>query len=163
MADETELDLDTEDSINKTQKRITDLSTKVRDIATERDSERQAREAAEQKVAALEKEKEFYAGFTGMSGKYSGANEYAEDIKAKFNAGYTLEDATVAVLASNGKFGGSVAPIAQVAPPPPAPAAGGSASYTPPPSGDKSVRDMTRDEKRAALMEAEKRGDISLT
>ncbi len=72
-------------------------------------------------------------------------------------SGYTVEDATVAVLASKGQFTPHVEVVRQ------APAAGGSALNQPSDGGQKQVSEMTRDEKRAALIEAEKRGDISLS
>lgn len=159
MAEELELELEGEDNINKTQERIKNLSSKVRDTATERDTERAGREAAEAKAAAASKETDFYKGFAGLTTKFPQAAEFTDQIKEKVMAGYSPEDATVAVLNSEGKL----TPTPPAPPAPPAPAAGGSASYSPPAGGDKPVSEMSRDEKRNALIEAEKRGDISLT
>lgn len=153
-----DLDLNTDDSINRTQKRITDLSTKVADTAAERDAANA--KAAEQETARLaaEKERDFYASFTDTAAKYPNALEYKDKIKEKVMSGYSAEDAAVAVLASEGKFTMSTPPVA-----PPAPAGGGSAVNNLPIGGaNKSVAEMTRNEKRDALLEAQKRGDISL-
>lgn len=161
MADELELELETEENINKTQERITKLSSKVRDTAAERDTERSAREAAEAKATSLEVEKNFYQGFNAMTSKYAAAAEHTEDIKAKVVAGYSVEDATVAVLAANGKFGGTTAPVVQVAPP--MPAAGGSAAIAIPDGGSKPIGQWTQIERRAKLVELQDAGDISLS
>lgn len=158
MADELELELEGEQNINKTQERITNLSSKVKETSQQRDDALAKAAEADAKVAAAEKERDFYAGFSGLAGKYPAATEFTDKIKEKVMSGYSPEDATVAVLNSEGRLSATPTP-----PAPLAPAAGGSASYTPPSQGDKSVGEMTRDEKRAKLVELESRGDISLT
>ena len=70
--------------------------------------------------------------------------------------GYTVEDATFAVLGKAGKLG---QPQPVVDSP-----IGGSAAVNQPINGaSKKVSEMSRDEKRNALLEAEKRGEISLS
>lgn len=162
MADEDVLDLDIEDSapqITRDNKRIETLSSKVRETAAERDAAKASAEAAEAAKVAAEKETAFYKDFSSQAGRYPAAAEFQDAIKEKVLAGYSVEDATVAVLNREGKLTAPAVPP----PPLPGPAAGGSASFTPTAPGDKSVAEMTRDEKRTALLEAEKRGDISLT
>jgi hypothetical protein len=56
-------------------------------------------------------------------------------------AGMSVEDAGFAVLGKEGKLGGMA----------PTQPAGGSAATPPPQSGQKSVSDMTQDERRAEL------------
>lgn len=159
MADENEFELEEGEDINKFQKRITSLSSKVKQTADERDAfDRKAQEADAGRAAA-EKERDFYAGFSGLYAKYPNAAEFTDKIKEKVMAGYTVEDATVSILNAEGKL--VAAPPAP--PPPPPPAGGGSAGINLPDGGQKELGDMTRDEKRAALMEAERRGDIRLT
>jgi hypothetical protein len=71
--------------------------------------------------------------------------------------GYSVEDATFAVLGKAGKLG--QAPTVERTP-----VAGGSAVINAPMGGGtKPISEMSREEKRAALMEAEARGDIALT
>lgn len=159
MADELDLNLSQEEqNINKTEERIRNLSSKVKTASEERDAA--AAKAAEAEAAriAAEKERDFYAGFTDMTGKYQGASEFKDTIKEKVLGGYTMEDATVAVLNANGRL----VPQAAPPPPPPPPAAGGSA-LNPSFDSSKGMNDMNREERRAALIEAEKRGDISLS
>ena len=159
MADELDLDLSPtpeEEHINKVEKRIKDLSEKVKLTSTERDDLAKAKDESEAKATAALKDVDFYKNFSAVSSKYAGANEYQDKIREKVNSGYTLEDATVSVLNSEGKF----VPTAQA---PRESPAGGSAVNTFNSGGEKTVGDMTQAERRAALMEAEKRGDLGLT
>lgn len=148
MEPELELELSAEE--DKTQERIKNLSSKVKDIATERDTEKSGREAAE-------KERDFYQGFTDMVPKYSAASEHKDAIKEKVMAGYTIEDATVAVLNAQGKLQPQApAPVVQ------APAAGGSAMNPPMEKMTKSVSEMNLAEMRAELLKAQDRGELGL-
>jgi len=118
--------------------------------------ESKAREKAEKEAAAATKDLEFFKGFNVASSKYPGASDYQEQIREKTALGLDIEEATMLVMAKEGKYT-----------PPPAPPmpkdspAGGSAPINLK-SGDKPVSDMSQDEKRAQLVEAEKRGDIAL-
>lgn len=153
-----ELDLNTDDTINRTQERIKDLSSKVKETSEARDAANAKVETETAARLTAEKERDFYSSFSESVVKYPGASEYKDKIKEKVLAGYSTEDATVAVLNSEGKLTPSAPPVQT-----PAPAAGGSAVNQLPTGETKPVSEMTRDEKRQALFEAEKRGDISLT
>lgn len=157
MADELDLDLDLDEGSeinNRAEKRLKDLSEKVRITAKERDEIAQAKKELEQQKAIAEKERDFFASFSDSVGKYPNASEYKDNIKEKVLAGYTVEDATVAVLAREGKLQMTQPVIEKPSP------AGGSAT-----TGlvsEKKVHEMSREEKLAALMEAEKRGELSV-
>lgn len=157
MDDNLDLDLDN-DQITRDTKRIQSLSSKVAEASKERDDATAKAAAEADRASSLEKERDFYASFSQNVTKYPAASEYQDKIKEKVLAGYSQEDAIVSVLNAEGKF----SPTAP-APAAPAPAAGGSAPIALPTEGSKSPAEMSRDERRNALMEAEKRGDISLS
>ena len=155
MADEIDLDLNQDDSDeniknNKVEKRIKDLSEKVKNTAQERDDTVKAKAEAEARALNAEKERDFYSSFTDSTAKYPGAIEFKDKIKEKVMAGYDVEDATISILAREGKL--TNAPSKRESP------AGGSATNALKDGGEKSLNEMTRDEKRAKLMEA----DLSL-
>ena len=159
MADENDvLDLDEVDkdieNKSKVEKRIKDLSEKVRMTSEERDEKDKllAQERAEKEV--LQKERDFLNSFGDALAKYPKASSHKDEIKEKVLKGYSVEDATVSTLASKGEFPQKP----QVENP-----AGGSAAVTPPPEGPKPVSQMSHDEKRAALLEAEQKGDIYIS
>lgn len=110
------------------------------------------RQEAEAKAIAAEKERDFFKGFSIQSSKYPGANDYQDKILEKFHSGYDIEDATISVLAKEGKL----TPQVQRQSP-----AGGSASNQISQGGSKTLSEMTREEKRQAILEAEAKGDIS--
>lgn len=116
------------------------------------EAEKRAQEA-EAKVQSSQKEVEFYSSFSDSLGQYPQASAYKDTIREKVMAGYTVEDATISVLAKEGKLTQSD-PVRQSP-------AGGSASNQIQQGGAKSIGDMTRDEKRQAILDAEKKGDIS--
>lgn len=155
-----ELELNTNEAeITRTQERIIKLNTAANEAKEAAAVAQAATKAAEDAKVAVEKERDFYASFSDSVSKYPAAQEFRDKIKEKVLSGYTAEDATVAVLNAEGKL----TPTAPIAPPPPGPAAGGSAVNQLPSSGNKTLAEMTRDDKRNALMEAEKRGDIGLS
>ncbi len=157
MAEELDLDLDLEGdpNINKTEERIKNLSSKVRDASKERDEAKAAAEASEQARIAAEKKAEFLESFSDVSSKYPGATEFKSQIEERVQKGYSIEDAAVAVLASEGKFTPQQQNIAPVT----AGTMGGSAPVTV--TGDsRPYSDMSREEKRAALIEADSRGEL---
>lgn len=146
-------DLETElNQPSESEKRINDLSGKVRATADERDAAQAKLSESEAKVAEIEREKDFYAGFSDVVASTPEAKDHKDEILAKVKLGYTVQDATYAVLGAAGKMN-------QKAPDTQSPA-GGSATTTIPQGGVKSVTDMTQEERRAALLEAEARGDI---
>jgi hypothetical protein len=152
MADEFLEELGLEDEtpepqVTKQDKRLKDLSEKVKLTSEERDEKDKLLQEATLKAEAAEKSVEFYKGLTGITSKpeFAGASEYEEQIKEKFDKGYTLEDATVSALREAGRLPGMTqAPIAQESP------AGGS-SNTAISTGERSVAEMTQDERRAEL------------
>ena len=162
MADEFDLDqLDTDlEKENKVEKRIKDLSEKVRLTSEERDEKDKLLKEQGDKNSELQKERDFYAGFSDVVSSNPAAKDHKDDILAKVKSGYTVEDATFAVLGKAGKLGQPSTPE----PPPPQKEnpAGGSAPNQPMMGGAKPVNQMTRDEKRAALVEAEARGDLGV-
>ncbi len=158
MADELDLEqLDSDiEGQNKVEKRIKDLSEKVRLTAEERDEQKRILGERDTKISDLEKERDFLNSFTEVSGKYPDASSYRDKIKEKVLKGYSVEDATISTLAGEGKFTQPKAPVKIDN------VAGGSAINQPITGGEKSLTEMSREEKRAKLMEAEQRGDISV-
>lgn len=138
---------------SEAEKRIKQLSDKVKLTSEERDEQSRLLKEQSDKTSAVEKERDFYQGFADIVSSNPSAKDHKEDILAKVKLGYTVEDATFAVLGKAGKLGASDTTAT----------AGGSATTTITNEGTKSVSEMTRDEKLAALKEAESRGDLALT
>lgn len=156
--DSLELDLDLEDQNlnNPVQERIQKLNSKLKAQGQETASEREARIAAEARAEAAEKKADFLDAFSGLASKYPGATEHKDAIQEKVLGGYSVEDATVSVLNAEGKL----MPQAEIAPQADSPL-GGSAANPTFSTDQKSVNEMTREEKRAALLEADKRGEVA--
>lgn len=150
--------LDTEiEKENKVETRIKDLSGKVKTIAEERDTEKRLRAEDKAKAEGLQKEVEFLNSFGDQLSKHPEASPFKDKIKEKVLKGYSIEDATISTLASEGKLTASQKEI-QIDN-----VAGGSATVNQPITGGrKEVSQMNREEKRNALLEAEQRGDIQL-
>ena len=160
MTDELDLEqLDNEiEGESKVEKRIKDLSGKVRLTAEERDAFKAKADEESTKASGLQKEVEFLNSFGDQLTKYPEAVSFRDKIKEKVLKGYSIEDATISTLASEGKLTASQKEI-QIDN-----IAGGAAAVNQPiTGGQKTVSEMTRDEKRAKLFEAEQRGDISLS
>ena len=140
---------------NKVEKRIKDLSEKVKLTAEERDAEKLKLEEETAKAGNLQKEVEFLNSFGDQLSKYPDASPFKDKIKEKVLKGYSVEDATVSILASEGKLTSKEVKVENVA--------GGSATVNQPVSGgEKPISEMTQAERRAELMEMEKRGEISM-
>lgn len=150
-----QLDLDIEKD-NKVEKRIKDLSEKVKLTAQERDEKNNLLGERDKKIAELERENAFNSGFADVLGTHSAAKDHKDEIKAKVLSGYSVEDATFAVLGKVGKLGFSQ-PKPIVDNP-----AGGSAPTQLPDGGSKTLNQFTRDEKRAELLKAQERGELSV-
>lgn len=152
-----DVQLDEQDDVqqeNKVEKRIQQLSNKVKLTSRERDELATLNKEKDAKLATAQKEVEFYSSFSDTTDKYPAAKEYKDKIKEKVLLGYSVEDAAVAILAKEGKLN---AVRATENP------AGGSAT-NPPISGEpKPLQDMNLQEKRAEVLKAMERGDISLT
>lgn len=125
----------------RTNQRINELSEKVKLTSQERDEKDSLLKESATKIAELEREKSFSDGFADIIGTHAAAKDHKDEIKAKVLAGYSVEDATYAVLGKAGKLG---APQAQPQ------VAGGSATTAPSPS-QKTVSEMSLAEKREAL------------
>ncbi len=157
--DELELDLDIqndENLNNRANERITSLSSKVKETAKERDDAKAAAQAADEARQAAEKKMEFLESFTNVAAKYPNASEYREAIQEKVMSGYTVEDAAAAVLVAEGKY----TPPAEVSAPIESPA-GGSAATALPQGDGRSPYEMTQEERRQALLDADKRGEVA--
>ncbi len=161
MADELELDqLDSDQSSAEAErresKRVKDLSEKVRLTSEERDEQKRLLEESLAKSQGLEKERDFLNSFGDQLAKYPEASAFKDKIKERVLKGYSVEDATTAVLVSEGKYTPPKVnqPIENIV--------GGSA-VTSHSGGEKQLSELTRDEKRARLLEAEARGDISVS
>ena len=145
----------TDDGANKVEKRIKELSKKVKLTSQERDELVKAKQGLEAERDAAKKEVEFYSSFSDATDKYPAAKEFKDKIKEKVLVGYSVEDATVAVLAKEGKL---TTPSLQPENP-----AGGSATTAPATNAAKPLNEMTREEKREEVIKATERGDISLS
>lgn len=121
---------------NRSQERITELSGKVETIAKERDTATAKADEADRRAA-------FAEGFADIVATQPNAKDHKDEIKEKVFKGYSVQDATYAVLGAAGKLGGASAPIPQVA--------GGSATTTMPQGGVKEVKDMSQAERREQL------------
>ena len=139
---------------SEVEKRIKDLSGKVKLTAEERDEQKRLLQEQEGKTAETAIERDFYKGFSASTAKYPAANEFQEEILGKVKSGYSVEDATISVLNSKGKLMPETVERQQ--------AAGGSAPINISGGGTKSHFEMTQAERRAALLEAEQKGDISV-
>jgi hypothetical protein len=140
MADELEDNLN---QPSEAEKRIKQLSGKVKEEAEAKDAALQAQADAEAKTAQAERRAAFAEGFVDVVSATPEAKEHKADIEAKVMAGYTVQDATYAVLGAAGKLGQQTETSSP---------AGGSAVITPP-SGEKAVGEMTQAERRQALTE----------
>jgi len=169
MAEETndslDLDLDGLDETdqqqienrNKLVERIRKLSDKVGKSAGENAELVKLNAELRTTTDTLTKERDFYASFTDASAKYPGASEFKDTILEKVKSGYTVEDATVAVLAKEGKLG-----LSQKEPEPENPA-GGSAVNRLETGGEKEFDKMSREEKREVIKELGQKGEINFS
>ncbi len=157
MADANEEIID----LNELDKNINNknaVEERMHNLAKGKKEAEEAKAQLEQKLADSEKENKFFSSFSDSIAKYPQAADFKDKIKEKVMAGYDVEDATVAILSREGKFTQSSAPQPVVSSP-----LGGSASTSMQNGGVKTHSEMSREEKRSALMEAEKRGDIGLS
>jgi hypothetical protein len=139
---------------SEAEKRIKQLSDKVGLSAKELEEKNKLIEESTAKIATLERENAFNSGFADTVATTPQAKEFKEDIKAKVLSGYSLEDATYAVLGKAGKL--NQRSDTQIESP-----AGGSATTTVTQPGNKSAKEMTPEERSQAIREAEKKGDIA--
>ena len=155
------LDLEDSESVErqyKVEKRIKDLSEKVKLTSEERDEKERLLQERDIKISGLEKERDFLNSFGDAMAKYPDAISYKDKIKEKVLKGYSMEDAINSTLILEGKYNPPVKPEVSSENP-----AGGSAATQPITGGEKPISELTREEKRVKLLEAEQRGDISIT
>lgn len=166
MENEFELNLNDLDQIEsnvdnklKVKNRFQDLSEKVKLNAQAKDEAETKLKVEADARAKAEKELGFYKDFSSKSAQYPGASEYQDRIFEKVQNGYETEDAILAVLGREGKLSNTPPPQQEITRPN---VAGGSAQTNLGDGGNKDLSSMSSDDKLAALLEAEKRGDISL-
>lgn len=135
-------------NVNKTEKRFTDLTQKAKELGDKAES-------AEARALNAEKERDFFSGFSDSVAKTPQAAEFKDEIKAKVMSGYSVEDATVSILHAKGKLSPQTRETGGVA--------GGSATNQITNVANKTINELSRDEKRQALVEAVNRGDIGLS
>lgn len=158
MADELELDLNEdnqEEIISRKDKRIESLSEKYKLSEKEKAELAEAKAKAEAEAQAAKKEAEFFKSFNQVSTKYQGASEYQDKIREKAALGLDVEEATLLVMAKEGKYTPPEPKVERESP------AGGSAT-TNVRSSEKSVDEMTQAERLAALKDMEARGEFKL-
>ncbi len=122
---------------NRSEERIKQLSDKVELTSKERDEKNALLESSN-------RERDFYKGYADIVSTQPAAKDHQEEIKEKVLKGYSVQDATFAVLGAAGKIGGNQ-PTASPQ------VAGGSASTTVTQSSDKPVAEMTQAERRERL------------
>lgn len=150
MADELDLNEPSE-----VEKRIKQLSGKVREEAEAREKLAQEKAEAEKKASDAERRATFSEGFVDIMSTHPSAKEHKQEIQEKVMSGYSIEDATFAVLGKAGKLNAHVQE--------PVNPAGGSAPINIQNTTQKSFKEMNGEELRSAVEEAEKRGDLAWT
>lgn len=154
MENELELDLDNiEADVEKKlaiKNRYQQLSEKVIQGNIEKEVLAKAKAEADKLASDLTKERDFFKDFSTNVSKYPSASEYQDKILEKVKAGYSTEDAMVSVLNKEGKL---------TPPTPDKPQAEGGSAPTII-EGEKTLDQMTPDEKFAALGEADKAGTL---
>lgn len=126
---------ETPKELTRAEERIKQLSEKVELTSKERDEMRSLNETTT-------RERDFYKGYAEIVSTQPNAKDHQDEIKEKVLKGYSVQDATFAVLGAAGKLGQS-APVPQVA--------GGSAATAMPQGGQKEIKDMTQAERREQL------------
>lgn len=139
-------------SKNAVEERVRNLHAQKKQAEDKAEAETKAKQEALDKLAVMEKETKFLTSFSEVNAKFPGANDFKDKIKEKFNSGYSIEDATIATLHSEGKLNNREGNTA-----------GGSAPNQIISPAAKSPKEMASADRWEALKEAEKRGDISLT
>lgn len=156
--DEIEKDINNKNTVEE---RVRNLHAGKKEAETKFEAESKARQEAEAKIATLEKESTFLNSFSDSIAKYPTATQFKDEIKNKVMSGYSVEDATVAILHSKGQLGTaqSVAQTIERV----ENSMGGSAPTQLANNAPKSAGQMTQAERLEGLREAEKRGDLFLS
>ncbi len=135
--------IEAENKESLSQQRIKQLSDKVELTSKERDELKDLSSKKDDEIASLKREKEFSDGFADVLGTHTAAKDHKDEIKAKVLQGYSVEDATYAVLGKAGKLGGTQVATPQVV--------GGSATTNVSTNTQKGASEMTQAERRALL------------
>lgn len=158
MPDELELDLEQNldlESDEEKQRKEDRALKRNKDLSDKLKAEAEARQKAEEKAAKAEKEASFFKNFNPLISKYQNASEFQDQIKERVMKGYDMEEATLAVLAKEGKYTPPPAPE-----PPKENPAGGSADNALPPAEEKPLTELSREEKKSKLEEVINKGEI---
>lgn len=139
---------------NAVEERVRNTIKAKKDAEAKAETETKLRIEAEAKLATMEKDTSFLNTFTDITAKFPTASEFKDKIKEKVNAGYSVDDATVAVLVAEGKYTAPVVRNENIS--------GGSASNQITNQGTKTVGEMSSNERWDALREEEKKGNIGM-
>lgn len=130
------------------------ISDKKEAEARAEESEKKQAES-DAKLIQMEKETAFLNSFSEVTTKFPTASEFKDKIKEKvMTSGYSVDDATVAVLHAEGKL--SSTPVQQ------GNVTGGSAPNQITNQGQKPLSELKSSERWDMLREAERRGDIGM-
>lgn|SRR3990167_313353 len=156
---DNELNLDTIEqdinSKNAVEERVRNSISAKKEAEAKAEASEKARQEAEAKLVSMEKETSFLNSFSDVTAKFPTASEYKDKIKEKVMSGYSVDDATVAILHAEGKLTSSPVQSGNVA--------GGSAPNQITNQANKTVKEMSSSERWDTLKEAERRGDIGLS
>lgn len=141
---------------NAIEDRFRNLTAARKEAEAKAEAEALKTKELETKLAQVEKEKQFLSSFSDSVTKFPGAAEYRDKIQEKFNSGYSLEDAAVAILHAEGKLTPQQTPVVRESP------AGGSAINQIQQPQNKTIAGMSKEDMLNALKEAEQKGDISM-
>ena len=157
--DELDLDIDLEEDVQKphpVDKRIIKLNEKVRTVEEESAEKDRLLVQERAEKESLQKERDFLSSFGDTLGKYPNAASHRDEIKEKVLKGYSVEDATISTLAVKGELTPKIAIVDN-------PAGGSAATTQQSTDPNRSLAQMSREEKRTALLEAEQKGDIYIS
>lgn len=149
----TQLDSQAEEKL-KAKNRYQQLANDNRDLAQQREAESKARADAEAKAQEAEKKVEFYKNFSKISSKYPEAANFQDQILERVNKGLDVEEATLGLLAKEGKLNPPTAQPMDMPNP-----IGGSALNSLE-AGPRDARDMNTGEMLDSLRDLEKSGEL---
>ncbi len=140
-------------SKNAVEERFINLNKRAKEAEEKFQIAEKAKVEAEAKVAQMDKETSFLNSFSDVTAKFPTASEFKDKIKEKVMSGYSVDDATISILHAEGKLS-STPSLGNTA--------GGSAPNQITNQTQKTTKEMTSDERWAALAEAERRGDLGM-
>lgn len=157
MEEELNLEEDNNEEITRKDSRIKSLSDKVKEKAELANAEKARADKAEAERQTALKDAEFFKNFNTTSTKYPGSNEYQDKIREKVALGLDVEEATMLIMAKEGKYTPPEAKVERESP------AGGSASTSIQGGEEKTPDKMSQAERLEALKEIEAQGGLDLT